>query len=86
MKILWFMGVCSLLLLSNSCIEEIPVQPGSPVEKLVVSGILNNLKENQTIKLQMTTGYGQPPNNMSNAEVILYENKINKYNYVEQNQ
>ena len=86
MKIFWFLGVFGLLLLSNACIEEIPVQPGSPVEKLVVSGILNNVKENQIIKLQMTTGYGQPPYNIENAEVILYENKINKYSYVEQNQ
>ena len=69
MKILWFMGVCSLLLLSNSCIEEIPVQPGSPVEKLVVSGILNNLKENQTIKLQMTTGYG--PVSYTHLEIVI---------------
>ncbi|MEO5582054.1 MAG: DUF4249 domain-containing protein, partial [Saprospiraceae bacterium] len=61
------------------CLVEIPYDTTLQSQALVISGGVNDLKENQTIYLSKTLAYGVPPALQEGAKVTVVENNIKEY-------
>lgn len=71
--------VLLIILGFTGCLIEIPYDTTLRSEALVVSGGVNDLKENQTIYLSKTLAYGVPPDPQTGAKVTVIENNTKEY-------
>ncbi|MEP7321645.1 MAG: DUF4249 domain-containing protein [Saprospiraceae bacterium] len=62
-----------------SCLIEIPYDTTLKSQALVISGGVNDLKEDQTIYLSKTIAYGVPPDPQVGAKVKVLENNTKEY-------
>ena len=88
------LGVVMLCILLSSCVDKIEFPLNKGVEKLIVSGQLNNLRETQYVYLSETTSLGREPllsgsvfvlndlpRPVSNAQVILRNDSGGSWGY-----
>ncbi len=78
-----FIWIFLIAILFESCLEELPYGTTLRSQSFVVNGGVNNLKENQTIRLSKTLAYGVPPAPVSGAQVKVIENNTKEYLFSE---